>query len=197
MLDPVLVTPPADPPVTVDECKSHIRVTHSSDDTLIGIYRDAAVARLDGRAGLLNRCMVTQSWRQDFGCWPDDRILRLPFPNVSAATLKYFDESNVEQTVGAGNYDLYDDARGSFLKLKDAYGYPAAYSDRLDRIRATLTAGYGTASSVPKALKQAILLLVGHYYENREFVAIGTGIDVREIPETVAALIANYRRVGV
>jgi len=44
---------------------------------------------------------------------------------------------------------------------------------------------------VPEPLRQAIRLLVAHWYENRGLVAIGREIAV--LPETVAALIAPYR----
>jgi uncharacterized phiE125 gp8 family phage protein len=54
------------------------------------------------------------------------------------------------------------------------------------------TAGYGdTASDVPQTIRQAILLAVGHWYENREAtVAVG---NVRELPLGIEALLWPYR----
>jgi len=198
MLKPVRTAPPADPPVSVAECKSHLRVSHSDDDTIIGIYLNAAVARLDGYSGILGRCMVTQSWRQDFECWPDLSVIRLPFADVSAVTsLKYFDADNVEQTVSAGLYALAEDELGGLLWLKKDFTAPTHNDDRPDPIQVTFVAGYGAAAAVPAALKAAILLMVGDFYENREDTVIGVGVDVRPLPRGVDALIAPYRRVGV
>ena len=61
---PVLVTPPAETPVSRTEAKAHLRVDGTGDDDLIDGLIDAAVAHLDGYTGILGRCMVTQTWRQ-------------------------------------------------------------------------------------------------------------------------------------
>lgn len=46
-----------------------------------------------------------------------------------------------------------------------------------------------TAADVPKGLKQAILLLVGHYFLNREAVSVTAGMPM---PFGVAALLSQY-----
>lgn len=197
MLKPVRTVAPADPVLTVAECKSHLRVTHSDDDTLIGLFRDAAITRLDAR-GNLGRCMVSQTWRQDYACWPEGGILRLPFPDVSAVTsLKYSDENDVEQTVSASLYALREDELGSGLWFKKDFTTPNFNTDRPDPIRCLFVAGFGTAADVPAAIKAGMLLMVGDLYENRESTAIGVGIDVRPLPLGVDALLGPYRRVGV
>ena len=50
-------------------------------------------------------------------------------------------------------------------------------------------------TDVPEPLRQAIRLLVAHWYENRGLVATGTTIAV--LPATVAALIAPYRMLSL
>jgi uncharacterized phiE125 gp8 family phage protein len=45
--------------------------------------------------------------------------------------------------------------------------------------------------AVPPAIKQAILLLVGHWFANRETVVIGT--IVAQMPSAVEALLSTYR----
>lgn len=197
MLDPVRVTPPAEMPVSAEEAKAHLRVTHSGDDETIAAYLAAAVARLDGHAGLLGRCMVSQTWRQDYGCWPKHGLFRLPFPNVtSIGSLTYFDASNVEQTVASDLYQLHQDGMSSFVWLRSAFTYPSLYDDRIDPVRITFTAGYGAAADVPADLKHAIKLLLGDFYEHREDTVVGS-VDVRPLPRGVDHLIAPHRRVGV
>ena len=59
-------------------------------------------------------------------------------------------------------------------------------------IELDVTAGYGDAAiDVPEPLRQAIRLLVAHWYENRGLIASGTTTSV--LPSTVAALLAPYR----
>lgn len=51
-----------------------------------------------------------------------------------------------------------------------------------------------SAVPLPPALHHAILLLVGHYYENREAVS---DQPVHVLPLGVARLIAPYRSLGI
>lgn len=46
---------------------------------------------------------------------------------------------------------------------------------------------------LPSPIKHAILLLIGHYYENRE-ATIDKRYEVVELPMAVASLLAPYRR---
>lgn len=190
MLKPVRTVAPSLVPVSVDEAKAQARVDHTDDDTLIGSLIDAAVSHLDGYAGTLGRCLINQSWRQDFCGWSTD--LRLPFCDVSSVTLSYFDASNSEVTVTGSNYELLTDALGSFVRLKSAFTRPSLY-DRSDPVRVVMVAGYGAAANtVPQGIRHAILMLVSHWYENRE--ASG---DSGELPFGVTALLSPFRRANL
>jgi uncharacterized phiE125 gp8 family phage protein len=62
-------------------------------------------------------------------------------------------------------------------------------------IELDVVAGYGDAASdVPEPLRQAVRLLVAHWYETRGLAAVGT---VTVLPTTVAALIAPYRMLAL
>nr|WP_156647154.1 head-tail connector protein [Lentibacillus sp. JNUCC-1] len=49
-------------------------------------------------------------------------------------------------------------------------------------------AGY---EKIPKSIEQAVLLLVSHFYENRETVIVGT--SVVKIPFSVESLLYPYK----
>jgi uncharacterized phiE125 gp8 family phage protein len=52
--------------------------------------------------------------------------------------------------------------------------------------------GYGDALfDVPEPLRQAVRVLVAHWYENRGLIAAGQSVAV--LPESVNALIKPYR----
>ena len=193
MLRPVQIAAPAEAPVSLGEAKAHLNVDHDDDDTLITSLVGAAVAHLDGHAGVLGRCLVNQQWRQDYRDW--HWFHRLPFPDVSAVTVKYQDADNQEQTVSSALYELIEDARGALVSFRDVFTKPGLYDDMIAPVNITLTAGFGAADDVPQALKQAILLLVGHWYENREAVNIGN--ITTELPMAVNAPISPFRRVSV
>lgn len=195
MLFPVRTVAPAADLVSLAEIKAHCRIDHADEDDLLTALGEMATAHLDGYAGVLGRCLVNQTWRVDFTDW--SWRLRLPFPNVASATVAYFDESDVEQSVDASLVELVEDAAGSFVRFRDAFTKPGLYDDRLDPVRVTIVAGYGaTAADVPAAIRRAAMIMIGDAYENRETVAPG---GLAEIPmsTTVYNLIAPYRRAIV
>lgn len=193
MLSPVLTTPAA-PVVTFEEASIWLRGDGVADErALVEALIASATAHLDGWSGILGRCMVNQVWKVPFTDWC--RELRLPFPDVSSATVKYYDADNVEQTVAGASMAVLQDTRGSYVRFSDDYSFPALYGDRADAVNVTLTAGYGAdATAVPAPLRTAILLMVAHWFHNREAVAEGA---LAELPMGVSALVAPYRRIGV
>lgn len=189
---PVLVTPAAATPISADEAKTHLKVEGSDEDALIEGLVKGATQHLDGYAGVLGCCLVTQTWRQDF----DDfaKILRLPMRAAGVTSISWVDAAGATASIDAANYELQADALGSFVRFIDDYDFPGDLAETR-AVRVTYTAGYGDAAAVPAPLKVAILLLVGHWYANRE--AVNVGNITSELPLGVAMLIAPYRRVGV
>lgn len=191
MYRPVLVTAPSATPISLTEAKAQLDVSYTDKDTLITSLIAAATAYLDGWTGILGRCLVTQTWRQDFDRF--NRCLRLPLYPVSTITsVKYDDESDVEQTIAASNYDLLDDDLGAFVRFKDTYSFPSIHDDR-PAVRVTYAAGYASAAAVPDAIKQAMLLLVRHWFDNPSAVIVGTISG--PAPMAVDALLAPWRRI--
>lgn len=195
MYAPTQTAAPATTPVTRDEAKAQCQIesTDTSFDALVQVFLDAATAHLDGYAGILGRCIVTQSWKQEF----DDfaQCLRLPMPAATIASITYLeDDGTTTTTVGTSNYALHHDALGSYVRFVDSYSFPSGLWET-KAVAVTFAAGYGTAAAVPAAIKAAVLLLVAHWFANRE--AVNVGNIVSELPFAVAALITPYRRVGI
>lgn len=110
--------------------------------------------------------------------------------------MKYDDVDGAEQTVpnvDNASYELLTDDLGSYVRFKDTYSYPSLDTDR-PALRVAYVAGYGTnAADVPAPIRHAILMLVGHWFANREAIAVGVAPSV--VPLGVEALLAPYRRV--
>lgn len=189
MLAPVRTAAPASTPVSLVEAKAHLRVDHSDDDTLITGLIAAATDHLDGWTGILGRAIITQTWRQDFYRFTPQ--MRLPLHPVASVTgVTYYDGDNVQQTLSTDIYELLTDGAGAYITRKADQAWPGT-KNREAAISVTFVAGEAAASA---AIKAAILLAVGHLYENREAVSEGS---FGELPMAVSALIAPYRRVGV
>ena len=170
----VLVTPPAAPPITLAEVKAQARVEHDDEDLLLQHYVDAATAWLDGPAGILGRCLVTQTWRAEFNAVTGP--IRLPFPDTVIDSAVFTDAEGGELIHA---FELQD--QRLLLRPVSGFGRPAAI---------TFTAGYGAPTDVPAAIRQAMLLLVTQWYEHRQVTGTGTAL-----PFAVDALLAPFRRV--
>lgn len=185
MLAPIRTVAPANMPVSLSEAKDHLRVDHDDQDDLITTQIKAATAYLDGYAGILGRALITQTWQQDFAGFADRLALPVS-PVIAIVSVSYFDIGNVQQTLDAGVYDLFAEARGAYVTLRPGHSWPTTFH-RADAVTVTFSAGHGAAADVPDPIRQAILLIVQRLFDGAD-----TEIDVA-IDRVVHALIAPYR----
>jgi uncharacterized phiE125 gp8 family phage protein len=182
-------------PVSLADAKLHLRVDGDDEDILIEALLDAAVQYLDGWSGILGRCLISQQWQVQLSAWPGCP-LRLPFPGISGVSVGYRDNDGVDQSVDDALYQTYDDARGTVLAFRSAFTAPTLQDERADAVTIAFAAGYGDGpQDIPAPLRAAILLLIGHWYQNRE--AVNVGSPVTELPFAVRSLVEPFRRVGV
>ncbi|MCR4313382.1 MAG: head-tail connector protein [Candidatus Roizmanbacteria bacterium] len=198
-----ITSQPATEPITTAEAKSHLRVTFSDDDTYIDTLISAARKICEQYT---NRAFITQTWRQNedsFNTWNTRlntsriygaRIDLKINPVVSVTSVKYYDSSNVQQTLASANYQL--DNLGDTAALFEGLtaGFPSISSAKVNPIEIIFVAGYGAAGDVPSDIKHAIKLMISHFYENREGVNVGVALVQQiEMPKVVKALLTPYR----
>lgn len=162
-------------PLTVAQAKSHLRVDISADDTLIGTLITAAREWVEQYC---QQSFVQHTYRADLpGFWD---VMQLPLgPVQSITSIKYYDTAspNALQTLSTNVYALNHDT----VTRNDGQSWESvAY--RNDAVQITYTTGWkdtsspqGTGASVPWAVKQAMLLLIGDSYENREWQVLYPG----------------------
>lgn len=182
-----LITDAASEPVTTDEAKDHVRADHDDDDTLIGTLITAARQQAELYTG---RSFINTTWDYSLPEWFD--VARLPRSPLSSVTsVKYYDANNTQQTLSSSYYLVGTNGDPGIVSLADGYTWPTLYY-RPHPITIRFVAGYGaTAAYVPQAIKQAILLMVGDLYANRESIVVGT-VSSR-IALTAQALLGPYR----
>lgn len=183
-----VVTPPARP-LTLDEVKLDLYVDHSDDDALIGALIDAATAHLGGPEGWTGIAIGQQTLEvtgSSFGCLSDHEPLLLPYwPIAEPLSVEYLDVDGVVQTFDPAGYELYLD-RGVILAPDVSL---PTLARRPDAVRVCYLAG---AAVLDPAVRQAMLLLIGHWYQTRE--AVNVGNIVSELPFSVDALLLTIRR---
>ena len=186
-----LVTAPATDPITLAETKGWCRVDFDDDNqTLTNLIR-TAVKRLDGPYGLLGRALITQTWEQVLDAFPSG-IIDVPLPPLQqVVSIKYDDENGDEQTLATSAYTVDTASDPGRIEPSDD-GWPATL-DRIAAVRIRFIAGFGDdVTDLPEPLRTAIMMHVGHLFEHRESVMLGTGF-ITEVPHGYDDLIRDYR----
>ena len=178
-------TPPGSEPLTLTEVKSHCRVDDTNSDALLNSLITAARVHAEK---YLHRALITQTIDARYDYFVE--AMYIPRPKLQSVTyIKYIDTNGDEQTLDASKYkvDIYSEPG----RVVPAYGevWPSA-RDEINAITIRLIAGYGAAAAVPDPIKQAMLLHIGHMFENREE---STPVPISVVPMGYDALMATYR----
>lgn len=177
------------PVVDLDVLKKQCRVDPeiTDEDDLIDGYHDSAVEWIEDYTG---RSLTTQT-REGSQCafayrwWLEGAV-----PLQSVTFIKYYDASNVLQTLSASVYSVPAFTEPAYVRLAYGQTWPVTY-DRDDAVQIEYVTGATSAEAVPAPLRQAVQLLVGHQFANREAVVVGT--IASELPLAVTSLCAPYR----
>jgi uncharacterized phiE125 gp8 family phage protein len=178
----VLITAPTVEPVSLSEAKLHLRVDGTDDDDLI---TGLIVAARENCELVTRRALVTQTRELTLNKWPVYRGIHFPvLPLQSVTAITYTPDEGEAVVIDGGDY-VVDTVYGRLVLKADAV-WPTAALQVVAAIKVRYVAGYGSAVAVPQAIKQAMLLLIGEWYEQREAgVVRDTG--------PAAALLSPYR----
>jgi len=181
-----LVTAPATEPLTLNEVKLFLRVDDTTEDDLITSLITAARGLVEGHTWMP---LISQTWAMQFD---KDELNLLVWninkaPLISVSSITYYDSDNNIQTLAASSYEV------------DIYGSPARFRiktmpsvyDRMNALQLNFVCGYANAAAVPQPIKQALYMIIGHLYENRQDVITGT--QVNEMPQASELLLQPYR----
>ena len=179
--EPVVTVAAGSEPVSLAEAKAHCRVTSSDHDTVLNLYIGAARDFAEKYTGLRIAEQTVAFSAADFADAP------LPVAPVQSITLAYQDTDDAEQTLASGVYTLAGaNTLKPALSLTEGQNWPDVY-DAPEVVTVTAVVGY---AAIPDAIKAAILLHIGHLFDNRE--AVGEG-EMKQVPLTTMDLLENYR----
>lgn len=183
-------TQPAVEPVTLAEAKAHLRVDLSTDDALISAIIKSAREWVEE---YLDRTLVHTRWTMRLDAFPWE--FELPRPpmaqsgTVTATTVTYTLETLSTATLDATTYRVDRHATPGMIRTTYAGTWPGHLYDE-NSVSVSWWAGYGAdGTSVPAAIKSAILMLISHLYEHRT-AAAPSGM---EIPFGVKSLLDAHR----
>jgi len=183
MTDVIVITPATIDPVSLAEVRLWVRERTgiTSEDTLLTNLIEMATRKCQQ---LTNRQFINATLEWTLPDFPSNsEKLVVPFPPlVSVTSIKYVDVNGVTQTWGSGNYQVYTKGEPGMIWVNPGISYPDVKDDILDGVQIRYVAGFGTAiTNVPETIRTTILLLVCHYFDNRELATVGFG-TASEIP---------------
>lgn len=194
-----IVSAPAQEPVGLDEAKQHCRVDVTDDDGLISGYILAARVWAEDYT---RRAFMTQTWDYTIDyAWPTyfmDGIRRhriyLPKPPlVSVSSITYVDTQGATQTLAADQYLVNTKEINGVIEPAYSVTWPSV-REQMSCITVRFVCGYGTNpgdGQMLEVIRHAMLLCIGHWYENRE--AVNVGNIVNDLPMGVESLLFPLR----
>jgi uncharacterized phiE125 gp8 family phage protein len=183
----VLKTAPASTPITLAEAKAFLRVDsdYDDDDTYITSLISVATQVVEQYT---RRRLITQTYIIYYDEFPPYIDLQIG-EVASVVEIRYYDENNDLQRLATNQYDVDTRVRPGRIYQSNTGDFPNTY-ERPNAIEVEFIVG-GSASDVPAPIVQAIYIIVGRYYENRQDVVMGT--QVNELPLMVEYLLTPYR----
>lgn len=172
-------TQPAVEPVTLSEAKAHLRVDTTADDAYIGSLISAAREWCEQ---YLDRSLVHTQWVMRFDKFPPDGTMDIELPRPPMATagtatavaLTFTYENGTTATYSTASYRVDRDGVPGTVKTLYGQTWPPHLQDD-NAISVTWWGGYGASgTSVPAAIRHAMLMLVCFWYENRSTVLVGS-----------------------
>lgn len=178
---------PTEEVITLAEAKNQLQIDDFDvDDSLI---TDLIKAVRQDTELHLNQCLVTQTVQEYYKAWEDDEHFQEKLtlslsPVQSISSITYSDATGNTQTLATYQSELIGIPSTIYAAVGAAF--PSVQSGAINPIKVTYVAGYGLATDVPKPIKQAMLLMIRSYYDNRHD-------SVRNMPTASQSLLSKYR----
>lgn len=194
----IVKTAPSSEPITLAEAKTHLRITHGLEDDYINLL--IKVAREKFEKDTERVCVQTTyelyldslTYNDQFNC--DVVLFKCPIISVDEVAVLADDTTSTYTPISSDTYK--SDVKGEPGRI--LFSTFPDYGDQMNAIRITFKAGYAPLvesvtdlTKVPEQAKQAMKLLIGHFYENRQNVVTGT--QVNEVPMTYQYLMEQFK----
>lgn len=186
-----LVSGPVAEPLSLAEAKLHLRETRDGQNAIITALITAARQQCES---ITRRALISQTWDLYLPAFPAaGQAIEVPLsPLASVESITYVDADGVTQTWDAADYTVDAVTEPGLIVPAYSKSYPSVRVIP-NAVKVRFIAGYGAAADVPEGIKQAMRMLIGHMYVNRESVKVGQGFILSIIPHGVDFLLADYR----
>ncbi len=163
--------------ITQADVREHLMISDQSQDRYIMSLIDAATAMIDGPHGI-GIALMTQSYELALDELPAGSFKLPIYPIRSVASISWTDSAG--QPHVETNLRIVRQTGSVYHSLQNIDAQPGS-------IIVSFTAGHDI---IPADLRHALLMLVGHLYENREATAT---VKLEKVPLAVETILNRYR----
>ena len=163
----VRTMPPSGDVVPLDDLKAFARIDDNDQDEVLRGLLATAIEKLEGPAGYIRQCLLTQEWELRLeGFAP---TIPLPLPPVrSVASIAYTAPDGSAATIAGGDVVVIG------LGTKAAVIHPPAgeawpqHRTGPEAVKVRFSTGYGAAADVPSQIRTALMIATVHLFETRD-----------------------------
>jgi len=177
-------------PIPLEDLKLHLRLEFGytdEDEYLMNLQR-AAVAEVED---MTNYKIGKQVWKVTYDAWSSDAHMDIPIGPLTSMP-----SSGITYKLSTGNSTQFGSTIWNYstqehmprVTLDYGESWPSDTLHPNDPISFEVKVG---TTSLPPRLKQAVMMLVSHWYENREPYIVGQ--TVMAVQDAVTKLVNNYR----
>lgn len=180
-----VVTGPTQEPVSLDELKKHVDCDRTDQDAMLSQFIKAARQMVESAT---NRQLVYATYDLTCDRWPCTNTFYFPLaPLRDVVSVQYYNAANTLTLLASSNYIETTNEEPGHFSLVNGVSWPTLYPRR-GAVKIQFDCGY-TANACDERAKQAVLMLAGHWYENRESVLVGT--ISKEIEHAYTSLVSS------
>jgi len=188
ILNEITTVPSEAIPVAAFSEHLHLGSGFSDDgakDAVLETYLRAAISAIEARSGM---ALFLRSFALGLYSWNNINGQPLPVsPVQSIQSMRLVSSVGVESLVQSDHYRLQKDGHRSRVL---ATGISLPHLPHNGSVEIVLDAGFGPGwEDIPADLRQGVLMLAAHHYENRN------GKDAGHFPSGVLALLEPYRAI--
>lgn len=187
-LPSVPTTEPAVEPYSLAEAKAYLRI--DDDEQNAGILTSILAARQDVEAET-RRQLITAKWTGNLDAFPAAGIIWLPLPPLIGITsISYVDTNGDPQDLATSVYDVDANSEPGRITLAFNQSWPSTRAEA-NAVTIVFTAGFGGAAvNVPAVYKQAISMLLEHWYDPTAGVKFKA---IADLPEGIRRILSKVR----
>ena len=170
--------------------KIHLRleIGYTDEDEYIMNLGRAAVSVVEDYT---NRKIGRQTWKVSYDGWSTGSYMDIPFGPLSSMP-----SSGITYKLSTGNSTQFASTQWSYstqelqprVYLEDGQSWPSESLNPIDPVSFEVKVG---STVLRPRMKQAVFMMVGHWYENREPYIVGQTIS--NVPDAIDRLLYNDR----